>query len=185
MNGWMLLSLLKADAAFANTPLIMVAMAEQGEQGLVLEVDTYLSKPIERDYLRLTLRRYHHQLVSTKHKSMGKARIVQKEHWEVRTAPDGDTALEMLAHQAPDLLFLNLSMPQLDSIQLLTQLRNHPQWQSIPIVMLVDKELPPATCQQLTHSTKQRLQHNPSERQPFLRHLINLVTSRLSGQSKI
>lgn len=84
----------------------MVAMAEQGEQGLILEVDSYLSKPIERDYLRLTLRRYHHQLVSTKHKSMGKAlivehdtayrewlqRIVQKEHWEVRTAPDGHTA---------------------------------------------------------------------------------------------
>lgn len=81
----------------------------------------------------------------------------------------------MLAHQA----LLNLSIPQLDSIQLLTQLRHHPQWQSIPVVMLVDKELPPATCQQLTHSTKQRLQHNPSERQPFLRHLINLVNARL------
>ncbi len=60
--------------------------------------------------------------------------VLQDEGFEVLTAPDGETALKMVAAQAPDLVLLDIALPGLDGLEALTELkRQHPL---LPVIMV-------------------------------------------------
>ena len=60
--------------------------------------------------------------------------VLQDEGFEVLTAPDGETALKMVAAEAPDLVLLDIALPDLDGLEALTELkRQHPL---LPVIMV-------------------------------------------------
>ena len=62
------------------------------------------------------------------------AGLLQDEGFEVLTAPDGETALKMVAAEAPDLVLLDIALPGLDGLEALTELkRQHPL---LPVIMV-------------------------------------------------
>ncbi|WP_324680604.1 ATP-binding protein [Hymenobacter sp. GOD-10R] len=57
--------------------------------------------------------------------------------YEVLTAEDGQDALEVLEREAPiDMLITDAMMPRLSGTELLTHLKAHATWASIPVLML-------------------------------------------------
>jgi CheY-like chemotaxis protein len=54
----------------------------------------------------------------------------------VHIASDALEALRVTTDTAFDLAILDISMPDVDGIELLTQLRGHPDYKSAPIIML-------------------------------------------------
>ena len=56
--------------------------------------------------------------------------------YEVLEAPDGMTALEVAAAERPDLIFLDVMMPQMDGWDVLRRLKENPATADIPVVML-------------------------------------------------
>ncbi len=62
------------------------------------------------------------------------AGVLQDEGFEVLTAPDGETALKMVAAETPDLVLLDIALPGLDGLEALTELkRQHPL---LPVIMV-------------------------------------------------
>ena len=62
------------------------------------------------------------------------AGVLQDEGFEVLTAPDGETALKMVAAEVPDLVLLDIALPGLDGLEALTELkRQHPL---LPVIMV-------------------------------------------------
>jgi two-component system nitrogen regulation response regulator NtrX len=62
------------------------------------------------------------------------AGLLQDEGFEVLTALDGETALKMVAAEAPDLVLLDIALPGLDGLEALTELkRQHPL---LPVIMV-------------------------------------------------
>ena len=60
--------------------------------------------------------------------------MLGREGWEPRHAPDGATALALLAEATPSLVLLDLSLPDMDGLDLCATIRrDHP---ALPIVML-------------------------------------------------
>src|SRR5437762_4630529 len=57
--------------------------------------------------------------------------------YDVLSAPDGATALELVGEQPPDLVILDLSMPQIDGFEVVRRVR---EWSSVPIVVLSVRE---------------------------------------------
>jgi CheY-like chemotaxis protein len=51
-------------------------------------------------------------------------------------ARSGDEALALLDRVDPDLILLDVSMPGMDGLTLLEQLRQIPRWQGLPVVMM-------------------------------------------------
>lgn len=51
-------------------------------------------------------------------------------------ARSGDEALSLLDSVDPDLLLLDVSMPGMDGLTLLEQLRRMPRWERLPVVMM-------------------------------------------------
>lgn len=55
---------------------------------------------------------------------------------QVIEAGDGLEALERLKEQSVNLILADINMPNMDGIQLLSQLKASPQWKSVPVVMV-------------------------------------------------
>lgn len=60
-------------------------------------------------------------------------RSLMAHHYDVRIANDGETALELFQEFAPDLLITDLSMPEMDGIELCRKIR---QISAVPIIVL-------------------------------------------------
>jgi len=61
---------------------------------------------------------------------------LEKEGFEVELAHRGDSGLEALRRQSPDLILLDLMLPGVDGLELTRMLKREPTTSRIPIVML-------------------------------------------------
>ena len=62
------------------------------------------------------------------------ARQVLVSLWEVELAEGGAEALEAIANSAPNLILLDLSMPEIDGWEVLRSVRSHPETRTLPVL---------------------------------------------------
>ncbi|MFL5578259.1 MAG: diguanylate cyclase [Gemmatimonadaceae bacterium] len=67
--------------------------------------------------------------------------ILKENGYDVVSAHGGDGLLESLAEHAPDLLLLDVMMPDLDGFQLLERVKADDRWRDLPVLMV--SALPP------------------------------------------
>jgi len=67
---------------------------------------------------------------------------LEKEHWQVLTANDGPHGLEVAEQETPDLIVLDLAMPEIDGIQVLDRLQHNQVTWNIPVVVLTARSDP-------------------------------------------
>ncbi|HGY55595.1 MAG TPA: response regulator [Caldithrix abyssi] len=68
--------------------------------------------------------------------------ILRKEGYEVIPAQSGPEALEIMKTVLPDLIFLDIMMPEMDGYELCQRLKNNPRTQNIPIIFITSKAEP-------------------------------------------
>jgi two-component system phosphate regulon response regulator PhoB len=61
---------------------------------------------------------------------------LEDEGFAVKTAPDGELALELIKDSAPDLILLDLMMPRMTGWQLMDEMRKRPPLHGIPVVIV-------------------------------------------------
>lgn len=64
---------------------------------------------------------------------------LKKEGFEVMTASNGKIALELIPKFQPDLILLDIMMPEMDGLQVCDHIRKNPQYDNISILMLTAK----------------------------------------------
>ncbi len=62
--------------------------------------------------------------------------LQREDGFVVDTASDGNEALLKIAQTPPDLVILDISMPELNGVQVLEVVKSDPKFKRIPIVML-------------------------------------------------
>ena len=65
--------------------------------------------------------------------------ILSREGWEVAVEPDGAMALERVHALRPDLVILDLMLPGMSGLEILTALRAAPGTSGLPVLMLTAK----------------------------------------------
>jgi DNA-binding response OmpR family regulator len=65
--------------------------------------------------------------------------LMKRAGYAVRTATDGDAALEAITEDRPDLILLDVNMPKRDGFEICQLIRSNPGWKDIPIIMLTAK----------------------------------------------
>lgn len=65
-------------------------------------------------------------------------------NYDVIVAKNGRQAVEMARSEAPDLIIMDLIMPELDGFQTATQVRMNPKTQAIPILAITAFTVPGA-----------------------------------------
>jgi len=65
--------------------------------------------------------------------------LLEQAGYRIRVAHDGQEALEAIQRQPPDLVLLDVMMPNLSGYDLCQRIRENPAWQHMRIVMLTAK----------------------------------------------
>jgi DNA-binding response OmpR family regulator len=65
--------------------------------------------------------------------------LLQQEGHEVLTAQNGEQALRLVEARVPDLVLLDVMMPQKSGYEVCQRIREHAEWRHIKIVMLSAK----------------------------------------------
>ena len=72
---------------------------------------------------------------------------LERDGYEVLSAPDGETALDLALARTPDLALLDVMMPRLDGYEVTRRLREHGPTTTIPIILLTARvQEPDAEC---------------------------------------
>lgn len=149
MDGWATLAQLKSDPDLANIPVVMITMVNDQGIGYSLGASDYLIKPVDRDRLLTVLQKYRNVQSSRSilladddpvNRNLLR-QILEREGWQVSEAENGRQAIESLAHHMPSLILLDLMMPELDGFGVVSELRQRPEWRSLPVIVVTAKEL--------------------------------------------
>jgi CheY-like chemotaxis protein len=68
--------------------------------------------------------------------------LLESEGYGVETAADGEAALERVQATRPDLILLDIMMPQMDGLEVCDHLRFDPATRDVPIIFLTAKHDP-------------------------------------------
>ena len=193
MDGWVVLSLLKADPDLAAIPVIMLTVRADQDFGFALGLADYLQKPIDPKRLIGVLKKYHRVrpsnrvLVVEDDAAMREmlCRMLEHEEWTVARAENGLAALESITRDQPSLIILDLKMPVMDGFQMIAQLHKHEDWRKIPVVVISAKELTPEDRQLLQGHVKRILQKGDFNRDELMREVQETVKQFLSSQNAV
>jgi PAS domain S-box-containing protein len=187
VDGWTVLTALKADPETADIPVVIVSIVDDKNLGFTLGAADYLVKPPNRDHLLGVLKRLCRfpssglALVAEDDPAMRDLlrRSLEKADWTVVEAANGREALACMARQTPSLILLDLMMPEMDGFEFLAEVRQHPEWGSIPVVVITAKELSEEDRLFLNGSmllsVKRVLQKGAFSRDDLLRQVRDLV----------
>ena len=185
MDGWAVLTALKADPDLAEIPVIIVTIGDDKQMGYALGAAEYLTKPIDWKRMAAILHKYRcarppcRVLVVEDDEDMREVlrRRLEKEGWAVSEAANGREALERVAESRPELILLDLMMPEMDGFQFLEEVRKQEEWRSIPVVVVTAKDLTPEDRLLLSGSVTQILQKGAYSQEELMREVRDRVVS--------
>ncbi|MCB0169313.1 MAG: response regulator [Anaerolineae bacterium] len=183
MDGWTVLTRLKADSDLADIPVIVLTIINDKNLGYTLGASDYLTKPIQRKRLIALLKKYRASRMpaclvvedETPMRDMMR-RTLQKEGWQIIEAVNGLEALQRLSETRPDLILLDLMMPEMDGFQFVAELRQNEAWRTIPVVVVTALDLTRADRAKLVGYVKHILQKGAYSREELLNEVRNLIT---------
>jgi signal transduction histidine kinase/DNA-binding response OmpR family regulator len=185
MDGWAVLSSLKADKELSEIPVVMLTIVSDQNMGYALGASDYLTKPIDRDKLIASLKKFDCKkpfcriLVVDDEPAIRELvqRTLEKEGWEIHLAADGEEALAQAAKIDPEIVLLDLMMPKMDGFEFLTQFRKTEAGKNTPVVVITAMDLTQDDHQRLNGHVNQILQKGAYKQDDLLKEVRNLVTA--------
>jgi CheY-like chemotaxis protein len=110
-------------------------------------------------------------------------RMLTREGWAVTEATNGRVALERVAESQPELILLDLMMPEMDGFAFIEALRQQDAWRSIPVVVVTAKDLTPEDHRRLNGYVEQILQKGAYSREALLTEVRDLVAACVRQKS--
>ena len=190
MDGWAVLRSLKDDPLLRDIPVIMVTIVNEKNMGYALGAAEHVNKPIDRDQLLGVLSRYRcpHPpcpvLLVEDDESVRRPlrQLLEKEGWVVTEAANGRIGLECVAANRPELIILDLMMPEMDGFDFLLELRRQDAWRSLPVVVITSKDLTAEDRQRLSGNVERVLQKGAYNRDELLDQVRELVMRSAARQ---
>ena len=180
LDGWSVLQALKQDADLRHIPVIMMTISDEKQKGITLGASDYLTKPVDRAQLAQLLDRFKTAMPRalvvednlTDREMM--RRLLAGEGWEVMVASNGREALDRLKSEHPNLILLDLMMPEMDGFEFLAEFRKTPKFASTPIILVTAADLSLEDRRRLDGGQHILRKAAPS-REDFLRQIRDLI----------
>ena len=166
IDGWTVLAALRGNPKLADIPVVMATITDdQQHKGMTLGAAGYLTKPVDRDRLIALLQPYQARARRTRvllveDDPAQRERIrswLESQQWQISEAENGRVALDRLASEAPDIILLDLMMPEMDGFQLITALQERSAWRGIPVIVITSLDLTAADRARLNSGVEQVL----------------------------
>jgi len=187
LDGWTVLAAIKGDPELADIPVILMSIVDEKNRGYSLGAIDYMVKPVDRERLSGVLRKIcgavgrRVLLVDDDDLARRAMRLaLEDDEWEVDEAENGRVALERLGEKRPDIIMLDLMMPEMDGFEFLIELRADPGWRDIPVLVVTAKDLSAEERNRLNGDVQRVLQKGGSDLDELLRE-IGRILPRSTG----
>ena len=148
-DGWKILKELKRDALTKDIPVIVCSIIGDKNKGFELGAADYLTKPIVESELVSALKH-----VDEQQKEQLKVlviddqaddillirRMLEAHNYQIIEANNGKEGLNLARTRTPNLIILDLSMPEMDGFAVIDAVKNDERTEDIPIVIVSAKE---------------------------------------------
>ena len=149
LDGWSVLAALRQDAELAEIPVIMVTIVDEHSRGIALGAAGYLTKPIDRERLHRLVGRFRAPTPPTRvllveDDPVQRERVgawLEDQQWVVQEAANGREALARLQEEMPDVILLDLMMPEMDGFAVVAALQKEAGWRNIPVIVITARDL--------------------------------------------
>ncbi len=151
MSGWDFLQMIKDDDATCNIPVVIHSIVADSRKGFSLGASAVLHKPVERRELFETLERLGFDdragelkvlVIDDDPQSVEfVSRNLEEAGYKVRRAYGGEEGIEAAMEDSPDLLVLDLIMPEVSGFDVVSALRSNRPTSVIPVIILTAKVL--------------------------------------------
>jgi PAS domain S-box-containing protein len=151
-DGWGLLKTLKDNSFTKDIPVIVCSIAGDKNRGFSLGASAYLIKPITETELIEALKTVEAQrqrdevrvlIVDDKADDVLLIRrmLEVQANYNISEASNGKEGLELIKLKRPDLIILDLNMPEMDGFAMMEELKENEHTRSIPIIVVSADEL--------------------------------------------
>jgi len=195
MDGWECLARLKQTPALAHIPVVIVSMVADREKGRALGAAAVLQKPLRREELLAAVTR--HAITGAR----GAARILVVDDdpaavelaglvlgdagWEVLRAYGGSEGVAQALAAQPDLIVLDLLMPDVDGFDVVAKLRTDARTAQIPILVLTSKVLDANERERLDRRVQSIVGKGGFGRDAFLNEVRRALATRVETRADL
>jgi CheY-like chemotaxis protein len=172
MDGWSVLSVLKADPALSGIPIVMVTMVDDKRKAFALGADEFLVKPVSRSDMSRVLEQLLPEpstvLAVESAEAAPLARTLAQGGWHVAVAPDRPQALASLAARRPAVVLVDMALPGREAFQLLEDLRRDSRYGHLPVVAVAPPDWGPDERRRLADLGGERTAHDALDTDAWL-----------------
>jgi adenylate cyclase len=183
VDGWTVLAALRGNPELADIPVVMATIVDERRQGMTFGAVGYLTKPIDREKLIELMRRFKTpsgltRVLVVEDDPVQRERLrgwLGPQQWLLTEAENGRVALDRLTENAPDIILLDLMMPEMDGFQLVAALQEQPAWRRIPVIVITARDLSTEERARLNSGIETVLlkeQFSPVDLIDKIRHLV-------------
>jgi CheY-like chemotaxis protein len=185
MDGWQVLRSLKTRPELSKIPVVIVTMTDDMAQGFALGAADFLVKPVDRARLLAVVERIKpttrpaRVLVVEDDPASSEmlARLLKNADCQVAVAENGVEALKQVEGSLPDLMLLDLMMPEMDGFEVVARIKNDARFRSIPVVIITAKDLTDEDRARLNGGVARIFRKGTIAREELLRELRPLLPS--------
>jgi CheY-like chemotaxis protein/nitrogen-specific signal transduction histidine kinase len=165
INGWLVLKQLKNDPSTASIPVLIISMITNNEFGLALGATYSFTKPVKRIELVTSLREITEKfrfecpkvlIVDDDENTVELlSSMIEPEGFEAIKAYSGREGLQKLfSEQQPDIMILDLMMPEINGFDVISSLRSDVRTKDIPLIVCTSGELTEKNLEELNSELK-------------------------------
>lgn len=176
-DGWQIIQELKSNPDTRHIPVIMCSIVADQDRGISLGASGYLVKPILEDDLVAALEQLdhteeHHRVLivddHAKDRSLLRRMIESQKGYEVLEATGGQEAIDLISSIHPNIIVLDLMMPDVDGFTVLESIKANTETRHIPIIVVTAKDLSQQERKALNKRVQALLQKGIFEQQELL-----------------
>jgi CheY-like chemotaxis protein len=167
-----------------------MTILDEKTRGFALGAAEFMVKPVDRERLAKTLKKLcfsagRRVLVVDDDQFVRNdvQRALEREGWEVTQAENGRIALACLAESLPDIIVLDLMMPEMDGFAFLEALRGLTDWHDIPVLVVTARDLTDDDRSRLTGGVKRIIPKGSSSREELLREAARLLKASVRREA--
>jgi two-component system, NtrC family, sensor kinase len=183
LDGWSVLAALRQNLELADIPVIMVSIVDEHRRGIALGAAGYLTKPVDRERLHRLVRRFMApagptRVLMVEDDALQRERMLgwlERPQWIVREAANGREALNILREEKPDVILLDLMMPEMDGFEVVAALQKDAGWKDIPVIVITSLDLNAKDRERLNSGVQSVLvkeKFRPDDLVERIRHLV-------------
>lgn len=182
-DGWQVLQELKSRPETQDIPVIVLSIVDEKQLGFSLGAAEYIVKPIEKQILLRKLKNLEKitiikniLIVDNEPDTLKTVADVFKEAgYTAKTADNAEDAIRSIRDSVPDLIVLNLTMPEISGFDVIEYIKSKEEVKAIPLIILTHRDLTEKEIDELNGRIQGILNKGVLTKEKILNELRNTV----------